>query len=178
MKGFGFTRMFTSVSPFGSCAVQVPKHAARQEEMGEEQSLIRDRAPRSAPVSGFPAPGPTAGMGPQLDPAVHPSFTLHGSDRQDWGCWALKEAKLAFKRQHLEGITPVRLQGLLPASQPPSPAPLGAPVAPAQPGACGWPGSSPAGALPAAPAGPGVAPPRLDARGEREPGRFGARRRC
>lgn len=36
MKGFRFTRMFTSVSPFGSCAVKVPKHAAWRRKSREE----------------------------------------------------------------------------------------------------------------------------------------------
>lgn len=63
-------------------------------------------------------------MGPQLDPAVHPSFTLLGPDRQERGCWVLKEAKVAFKRRHLEGITPRETSGTPPslaAAQPCSP---------------------------------------------------------
>lgn len=81
MKGFCFTRMFTSVSPFGSCAVKVPKHAAWQRKSREE-AVTRPGSRTETGVSrGEQLPtllGPWLGRGPQPDLPRHPSVKLLG----------------------------------------------------------------------------------------------------
>lgn len=206
MKGFRFTRMFTSVSPFGSCAVKVPKHAAWRRKSREEAVTHRGRAPRGGQgvVTGgqqLPTPsGPRSGRRPQPDPATHPnSKPLGPLEAPDpvplppgWVTLGVLRGK-----SKLSGLTTAPLQG------PPRPSrpryhplaltfPPGTPTAPPQldlpnrprrlfgPAAAqGCQARRPCWGTTTTTTTTGVAPPRLDAlrgAGARKPGRFGARR--